>query len=99
MYEDKLPNQSHSKPRIPIAVDCWFPTGSESKPKILMIKFKEPEGDIITIKPVTNLSCDISPYFNGIVEFRCEIIYREYKRNIIVYFYPKDLKWEMTMIN
>lgn len=87
-------------PRIPVAVDCWFPTGKQTKPIIRMLKFKEPEGDIITVNEVTNLYSEQSVFYGtSIVEFKCQFIYQNRMREVALCFTPHELKWEMVFIN
>lgn len=93
------PNNAHLLPRYPIAVDCWFPTGKETKPKIIQFKIKSNDGDIVTISQIKTLCCEHSFYFgSGILEYRCEIVCYNQKREVIIYFFPRELKWELSFI-
>ena len=86
--------------RLSVAVHCWFPSGNKTEPIITMIKFKEPEGDIITIRDIYNQYSEQSCYSgDAIVEFQCQILYVNRKRSVVLFYYPKDLKWEMTFLN
>lgn len=92
---DKL----HALPRVPIAVDCWFPTVGKTKPKILQFKIKDDDGNIVTVSQITTMQCEQSYlYGSGILEYRCEIAYLYRKRNVIIYFFPRELKWELSFI-
>lgn len=86
--------------RIPIAVHCWFPTGKDNEPIVTMFKFKEPDGDIITIRDIYNQCCE--HYFSGtnaIIEVKCHIMYINRKREVILFYHLGSLKWEMTFLN
>lgn len=89
----------HSLPRVPIAVDAWFPTGKKTKPKILQFKIKDNEDNIITVSNIVTHVCEQSYYYgSAVLEFRCEIAYLYQKKNVIIYFFPRDLKWELSFI-
>ena len=86
--------------RIPVAVHCWFPSGNKTEPIITMIKFKEPDGNIVMIRNILNQyneQCCLGG--DASVEFKCQIIYRNRKRNIVLFYFPKMLKWEMTFLD
>ena len=90
----------HTFQRMPAAVSCWFPTGEDTDPIITFFKFKEPEGDIITIRTIYDQYCDKHYYFGAsTVEFRCHILYMDRKREVVLFYYPRDLRWEMTFLN
>jgi len=90
----------HAFTRLPAAVNCWFPSGEKSNPIILMFKFKEPDGDIVTIRDIYNQYFEQNFYFgSSIVEFKCQILYQNRKREIVLFYYPRDLHWEITFIN
>ncbi len=86
--------------RIPAAVHCWFPSGNKTKPIITMIKFKEPDGDIVMIHDILSQFCEQCCLGgDATVEFKCQIIYQNRKRNVVLFYFPKMLKWEMTFLN
>ena len=89
----------HTMPRIPIAVDCWFPTGEKLTPKILQFKIKDDAGDIFTINRIRTLQCTRSFYFGSeVLEYHCEIEYLYTKRDVIIYFFLKFVKWEIVFL-
>ena len=93
-------NNSYAPKRHPIAVQAWFPTGTESKPKIMMIKIKDPDGDITTIRQITLLSHEyVNRFGAGIYCCRCEIPLQNRKREVEILFFPHDLRWELEFIN
>ena len=86
--------------RMPVAVHCWYPTGDENAPFITMMKFREPEGEIITIKDIYNQHLEV--LFSGSAastEIKCTILYHNRKREVVVFFHPRQLKWEMCFLN
>lgn len=90
----------HTFARMPAAVSCWFPSGDKNHPIILMFKFKEPDGDIVTIRDIYSQYCEQNFYFaSAIVEFKCQILYQNRKREIVLFYYPRDLNWEITFVN
>ena len=93
-------HNAYAPKRYPIAVDCWFPTGQETKPRILMLKIKDPDGEIITIRQITVLSHDYSNRFgSGIYSCHCIIPLLNRKREVKLLFFPHDLKWELEFLN
>ncbi len=86
--------------RIPVAVHCWYPTGDDNAPFITMLKFREPEGEIVMIKDIYDQQLEI--LFAGsaaLTEIKCKILYQNRKREVVVFFHPRQLKWEMTFLN
>ena len=89
-----------TKPRIPVAVHCWYPTGDSNAPFITMMKFKEPDGDIVTIKDINNQRLEVLfPGNASVTEIRCCITYQNRIRDTAIFFHPRQLKWEMCFIN
>lgn len=85
-------------PRYPIAVNCWFPTGTETTPKILFFKIKdENTGEIVTIDKLSVLNCKkMSPLTSNVWEFKCIIYHNNLQRHVTIYFFSNSMKWELT---
>lgn len=85
--------------RIPVAVHCWYPTGDDNAPFITMMKFREPEGEVVTVKDIFDQQLDfLCTGGAAITEIKCQILYQNRKREVVVFFYPKQLKWEMCFL-
>ena len=86
--------------RIPVAVHCWYPSGDKNVPFITMIKFREPEGDVVMIRDIYGQQLARQCHEDmAITEIKCTILYCNRKRNVVFFFYPKVLKWEMTFLD
>lgn len=86
--------------RIPVAVHCWYPTGNNNHPFITMIKLRDPDGDVITIKDIYDQQLEIlCPGETAISEIKCTLVYQNRKREVVLFFYPRKLQWEMTFLN
>lgn len=86
--------------RIPIAVHCWYPTGDDTAPFVTMLKFKEPDGDVVTVRDIFNQQLTIiCPGSTAITEIQCKIVYQNRKRDVVIFFYSKKLQWEMCFLN
>lgn len=90
------PNTHRYLTKYPIAVDCWFPTGTESKPKILQFKIKDDDGEIVTINRITIKSFEST---FKVMEFHCEITYLYTKREVVIFFFPEQMKWELSFLS
>lgn len=86
--------------RIPVAVHCWYPAGNDNAPFITMLKFREPEGDVVMIKDIYDQQLELlCPGEAAITEIKCKILYQNRKREVVFFFYPKQLRWEMCFLN
>ena len=86
--------------RIPIAVHCWYPTGDDTSPFVTMLKFREPDGNVVTIRDIYNQQLTvICPTGVAISEIQCKILYQNRKRDVVIFFYSKRLQWEMSFLN
>lgn len=72
----------------PVACSIWFTSTGRIMPKLM--KYKEKNGEIITVYPIHVLTSAKKNYC-GIpsVEFQCEAIVEENFRKFRLYYYPE----------
>lgn len=92
------PEEVEHKDRIEISCLCWFYGDSESLP--VMVKFRGPEGEIVTWRNIRVRFTDRKLYA-GVLQiiYDCAAIVDGRDRLFKLQYYPGMSKWYMTIIN
>lgn len=75
-----------------VACMCWFPVGQ--KPYPYLLKVKDHEGDIHTIRDIDIL--DTREVFQGL-EFTCEAAIMDRKQRFSLMYFKDGHRWLMTL--
>lgn len=75
-----------------VACMCWFPVGQ--KPYPYLIKYKDQEGDVHTVRDIDIRN--IREMYQGL-EYTCEAVLLERKRRFSLMYFKDDHRWLMTL--
>lgn len=97
-FEVSVMNGEYAKgKRIRIACDCWFTSDGKMTP--LMIKLKDENGEIQTIRNLIVISQEtLFPSCSPTTEFLCQLTMFGQKKEVVLSFNHCQCKWEMVLI-
>lgn len=80
--------------QLEIACECWFTSKGEARP--LMIKFKDEEGQICTVRQICLLGQQKRNYIgNPAIEYHCRITVEGREHEVWLNFFQKECRWSM----